>query len=166
MGIDDDLREFQRQLEAGSIRRAYVALLAYMAKLRSEFASGGDVDVSGLYQGSFDMTYFAVSPPMLKARGLKIAVVFDYAPFRFQVWLAARNRTVQRRYFDLFTEHGWDHSALLQPAPGVDAIAVRDVASGLDLADQALLTRRLGGSVAGFTVDLEQFLGLHDGDSV
>ena len=31
---------------------------------------------------------------------LAVAVVFDYEAFRFELWLAARNRKVQRKYWD------------------------------------------------------------------
>jgi hypothetical protein len=33
---------------------------------------------------------------------LKIAIVFDYAAFGFEAWLAGRNRQVQRKYWQLF----------------------------------------------------------------
>lgn len=51
--------------------------------------------ISGLYQGYLDMTYFAIVPPALKQRDLKIAIVFNYDAFRFEAWLAGTNRQVQ-----------------------------------------------------------------------
>ena len=38
------------------------------------------------------MTYFALFPDALKKHNLKLATVFNYQTFRFEVWLAARNR--------------------------------------------------------------------------
>jgi hypothetical protein len=43
------------------------------------------------------MTYFAVVPPSLKRRARKIAIVFNYEAFRFEAWLSATNRQLQRK---------------------------------------------------------------------
>ena len=162
MGLGRDLDALRDQLEAGSIRRGYSAILAYMSRLRSEFAASPGLAVSGLYQGTFDMTYFALFPPALKARDLKLAVVFDYESFRIQVWLAARNRAVQRKYFALLGDNGWDAYPLVEPASGVDAITVADVASGLEIQAEEELTQKVRAAVAAFTSDLERFLNAHD----
>ena len=59
--IQQDLDGFKKQLENGSLQRAYRALIAYMSALRTHFAKKyGDSAVSALYQGFMDMTYFAI----------------------------------------------------------------------------------------------------------
>jgi hypothetical protein len=69
--LGSDLEGLRKQLEDGSVQRAYVAILGYMSRLRAWFASGRpDQMVSDLYQGVFDMTYFALTPPALTAREL------------------------------------------------------------------------------------------------
>ena len=76
--IQADAKELRRQLEQGAIQRAYKALLSYMMGLRTRFENSyGDSAVSGLYQGYLDMTYFALFPPSLKQRDLKVAIVFN-----------------------------------------------------------------------------------------
>jgi len=97
--IEEDMIELRRQLGKGSIQRAYGALLSYMMGLRTHFAN--KYAVSDLYQGYMDMTYFALFPASLKRRDLKVAIVFNYAAFRFEAWLAASNRKVQRQYWEL-----------------------------------------------------------------
>lgn len=162
-GLSSDLDELRKQLEAGSIQRAYEAILGYMSRLRSDFAAAGrGFGVSGLYQGSFDMTYFALYPPSLRARDLKIAVVFDYASFTFQIWLAARNRALQRKYHALLAERGWSEHPLIEPARGVDAITVFEVAGGRELEDEEQLKAKIHGAVATFTSEVERFLIAHD----
>ncbi len=142
--LRSDLEELRRRLGEGAVQRAYVAIVAYMSGLRTELASShADWSVAGLYQGYFDMTYFPLVTPSLKARSLKLAVVFQYSDFRFQVWLAARNRTVQRRYCALLRDRDWLSGSLIEPAAGVDAIVVVDVADGLDLDAPDLLTASL-----------------------
>ena len=87
--IDQDLYELRAQLAKGGVQNAYVALVSYMSRLRTRYVGErGQREVSGLYQGCFDMTYFALFPHALRGHNLKVAVVFDYATFSFQTWLA------------------------------------------------------------------------------
>ncbi len=67
--IQEDMNDLREQLRAGSIQKAYRALLDYMMDLRTHFKNRyPSYSISGLYQGYMDMTYFAVVPPSLKLR--------------------------------------------------------------------------------------------------
>ena len=163
VSLRDDLKHLQEQLAEGSAPRAYGAIVTSMSRLRAHFAAAqGERAVSGLYQGTFDMTYFALFPPALKSRGLKLAIVFDYGSFGFEVWLAARNRTLQRRYWELFRDNGWSAHRLVEPAAGIDAIVESDVAGALDLEDPGALTDRIETAALTFLDDVERFLAVHD----
>ncbi len=158
-----DLAELREQLGKGSVQRAYAAIVGYMSRLRAHFASReGERAVSGLYQGYLDMTYFALFPPALRSRDLKIAIVFDYEAFAFEVWLAARNRKVQRRYWELFRDSGWSGYHVVEPAAGVDAIVEHPAGSGFELDDPRALTAKIEATTAAFLVELERFLEAHD----
>lgn len=155
----EDLAEFRRQLGNGSVQRAYRALLSYMTDLRTHFKSiYGDSAVSGLYQGYLDMTYFALHPPFLRERALKIALVFNYDAFRFEAWLAAGNRQVQRRYWELLKDSQWPNYRVVAPAKGIDAIVECDLAQDFSLDDPAVLTARIEQTVAAFITDMERSL--------
>jgi hypothetical protein len=161
--LRSDLDELREQLDKGSIQRAYAAIVGYMSRLRAHYASTqGERAVSGLYQGYFDMTYFALFPPALKSRDLKLAVVFDYEAFRFEVWLAARNRKVQRQYWELLRNSGWSTYRIVEPAAGIDAIVEHDVVGEFDLDDPDGLTSQIADAVATFLADIEGFLAAHD----
>lgn len=161
--LTGDLGELREQLDKGSMQRAYAAIVGYMSRLRALFASReGERAVSGLYQGYFDMTYFALFPPALKSRDLKLAIVFDYEAFAFEVWLAARNRKVQRHYWELFRNSGWSEYRVVEPAAGIDAIVECDVAGGFELHDPEALTSRIETATATFLGDLERFFETHD----
>jgi hypothetical protein len=135
------MEEFRRLLETGSIQRAYRALLSYMLGLPTHFKNRlGDSAVSDLYQGHMDMSYFALFPSSLRHRNLKIAIVFNYDAFRFEVWLAGRNRGVQRQYWKLIKGSRWPGYRVATPAKGVDSILECDLASGLALDDPDALT--------------------------
>jgi hypothetical protein len=160
--LREDTEELRRQLGKGSIQRAYRALLSYMMGLRTHFENNyGDYSVSGLYQGYMDMMYFAVVPPSLKGRDLKVAIVFNYDAFRFEAWLAARNRNVQRQYWELFRESQWNEYRVVAPASGIDAIVECDLAGDFDLGDPDTLTARIEPAVVAFIADVEWFLSRH-----
>lgn len=157
--IREDFEEFRRQLRNGSVHRAYAALLSYMLGLRTHFKnSQPDWTVSGLYQGYLDMTYFAIFPPKLKQRDLKIAIVFNYTAFRFEAWLAAGNRQVQRRYWELFRDSHWPDYRVVAPAPGVDSIVEYDLSADFDLSNPDALTARIDAGTAAFIDDIARFL--------
>ena len=161
--LSHDLEELRAQLAIGSVQRAYVAIVSYLSKLRAHFGSG-EYPVSALYQGYFDMTYFALFPQALKERDLKIAIVFDYEAFSFKVWLAARNRKVQRRYFELLSDGGWPIDRLVEPAPGIDAIVEYDIADAVALSTPDDLTALIERSVQDLLDDLVEFFSAHDVD--
>ncbi len=157
--IREDMEKFQKQLRDGSIQKAYRALLSYMTSLRTHLKNRyPDSAVSGLYQGTMDMTYFALFPPSLKQRNLKIAIVFNYEAFRFEAWLAGSNRRVQRQYWELFKDTMWTDYRVVTPAAGVDSIVECDLAKDFSFDDLNALTASIEAGTAAFINDIERFL--------
>ena len=155
----ESMKEFRRLLEQGSLQRAYRALISYMMGLRTHFKNRyGSSFVSGLYQGDMDMTYFALFPPSLRDRNLKVAIVFNYDAFRFEAWLSARNQEIQRRYWELFKDTNWPGYRIAAPAKGVDSILECDVASDFDLDDPDALTAIIEESALALMNRVEGFL--------
>ncbi len=162
--IQVDMNEFKRQLRIGSMQRAYCALLSYMMGLRTHFMKKyPNYAVSGLYQGYMDMTYFAVLPPSLKRRGLKIAIVFNYEAFRLEAWLAGGNRRVQRKYSDLIRESRWNEYRVVTPAKGVDSIVECTLAEDVDFDDLGSLTATVEENTTNFIDHIEKYLSERDG---
>jgi hypothetical protein len=161
--IQADLKELREQLRAGSIQRGYRALLGYMTSLRIHFKNGyPSYFISGLYQGYMDMSYFAIVPPSLKRRGLKLAIVFNYGAFRFEAWLAGTNRRVQRKYRELFRDSRWTEYRVVKPATGVDSIIERDLAEKVDLSNRDRLTGIIEEKATEFIAEVESFLSDHE----
>ena len=164
--IREDMNDLRRQLQVGSIQRAYRALLGYMMDLRTHFKNRYPrYAISGLYQGYLDMSYFAIIPPSIDHRGLKFAIVFNYGAFRFEAWLAAANRQIQRKYWELFRDSQWIEYRVVMPAKGVDAIIECDLAEGFDFGDLNSLTATIEEKTAGFIDDVERFLSDHENRS-
>ncbi len=157
--LDKDIRELQKRLRDGSIQRAYRGLISQMSRLRAVFAEErGERAVSRVYQGCFDMTYFALFSDELEERNLKLAVVFNYETFGFEVWLAARNRKIQGRYWRLFRDTGYTRHRLVEPAVGIDAIVTAVLAAHCSVEDEDSLTTNIVEGVTAFERDIVSFL--------
>ncbi len=157
--LDQDLRELQQRLSDGAIQRAYRGILSCLSRLRTAFADQrGERATGGLYQGHFDMTYFALFPDPLKERDLKLAVVFNYDTFGLEVWLAARNRKSQRRTWELFRDAGYTKHRLVEPGVGIDAIVTAALAANCSLEDESTLATQVVAGVAAFEHDILSFL--------
>jgi hypothetical protein len=158
--LQDHINEYRKQLEKGSIQKAYQGLMAYIMSLRTHFQNKyPDYAVSGsLYYGYMDMTYFAFTPKSLRDRKLKIAIVFVYETFRFEVWLAANNKKVQTEYWKLFKESGWDKYYVVPTTQGVDAILEHIAVENPDFSAPDALTNQIENETLTFIDDIEKLL--------
>jgi hypothetical protein len=135
----------------------------YIMGLKTHFKKQyPDYFVSGsLYFGYMDMTYFSFTPPSLKKRKLKIAVVFLHEAFRFEIWLGGVNKQVQKKYWKLINEYGWDQYNLVSPAKGIDSILENILVENPDFSDLDTLTEKIEGRSLDFIRDVEHFLEEH-----
>lgn len=158
--LNESMQFYKAQLQDGRIIEAYQGLMSYFNQLHTHFrANYPNYSIPGnIYYGYMDMTYFAIIPPFLKVRDLKIAVVFPHETFRFEVWLAARNKQVQARVWQQIHESGWDRYNLTTQGKGVDAILEQVLVENPDFSDLPALTTRIGTGVLEFIQDLEEFL--------
>ena len=154
--IDD----YKKQMKKGDIPKAYQGLMGYMMSLRTYFKNTyPDYFVPGnIYYGYMDMTYFPILTESLKKRKLKIAIVFVHETFRFEVWLAAANKQVQSRYWDLFKRSGWKKYKILSSIKGEDSIIEYILDENPDFSDLETLTKRIDKGATKFIKDIESFL--------
>lgn len=161
--IQEDMNELRAQLRIGAIQKAYKTLLGYMLDLRIHFQNKyPSCSISGLYQGYMDMTYFAIVPPSLKHRSLKIAIIFNYEAFRFEAWLSGANRQVQRKYWELFRDSQWADYRVVTPAKGIDSIIECNLAEHFDFGDLDSLTASIEENTVKFINDIEKFFSDHE----
>lgn len=121
--INEYIMEYTAQLRKGQIQKAYNGIMTFMSELRSYLASRyPDYTAGSLYFGHMDMTYFAFTPPDLKNKKLKIAVVYLHEKGVFEVWLAGNNRKIQAEYIASMSSANIGKYKLSQVIPGVDSI--------------------------------------------
>jgi hypothetical protein len=158
--FQESISKYREQLKKGDIQAAYRGLMEYMMDLKNHFTKKyPDYDVPGsIYYGYMDMTYFSIFPKSIKQRKLKIAVVFLHEAFRFEVWLSAVNKQVQKQYWELFKETGWDKYKIVPPGKGVDSIVENILVDEPDFSDLATLTKQIETGVLKFIQNIEGFL--------
>ena len=156
------MKEYRKQLEKDYIQKAYKGLMEYIMGLRTHFSKKfPDFAPGNIYHGYMDMTYFPISPESLKSRKLKIAVVFNYDQFRFEVWLAGYNKQVQQKYWKLFKESDWNKYRIVSTTKGVDSIVEYTLADNPDFRGLDSLTKQIEIGTLNFINDIEDFLSKH-----
>jgi hypothetical protein len=121
--LNDCIQYYTTQLNKGQIQKAYKGIMTFMSDLSKYLeARYPDYTAGALYFGYMDMTYFAFTPPALRNRKLKIAIVYLHKEGRFEAWLGGNNRTIQSEYIDLLRKRGTGKYKLSEVKPGVDSI--------------------------------------------
>jgi hypothetical protein len=158
--LQENMLEFRNQLARGAIQKAYLGLMQFMLSLKSHFsANHADLSVSGsIYPGYMDMTYFSVVPQSWKERELKIAIVFVYDSFRFEVWLSGRNQKVLAKYWEIFTTRGWDPYKIAPQGKWADSILEHTLVENPDFCDLPALTGQIEQGTLKFIQDVDSFL--------
>jgi hypothetical protein len=158
--LQENMMEYRKQLEKGAIQKAYLGLMQYMMSLKKHFGNKyPGYSVSGsMYYGYMDMTYFSVFPSSLKARELKIAIVFVYDSFRFEVWLSGKNQQVLAIYWKIFKDNGWDRYTIAAQGKWADSVLEHVLVDNPDFSDLAALTRQIEQGTVKFIEDVESFL--------
>jgi hypothetical protein len=154
------MNQFREQLQKGAIQEAYRGLLEYIMDLKTYFKNKyPDYFVSGsIYFGYMDMTYFSVIPESLKHKKLKIAIVFNYETFGFEVWLSAVNKNVLTEYWNLIKDKNWDKYRIVKPGKGTDSILEYNLVNNPDFSNLDELTKQIEKGTINFIKDIEGYL--------
>ena len=158
--LHEHMKEYKKQLEKGVIQKAYKGLMEYIMGLRTHLSKKyPDYFVSSsIFYGFMDMTYFSFTPKSLQNRKLKIAIVFLYDPFRFEIWLAGANKQVQEKYWELIKESGWNKYHVVPTIQGFDSIIEHIAVDNPDFDDLDTLTGKIESGALRFIDDVERFL--------
>lgn len=148
--VDHVYAEYKQLLAQGKVQAAYRGIMQFMMRLQTCLKTEQtDFEVSALYQGYMDMTYFSFTTDALSRLGLKIAIVFLHEAFGFQVWLSARNRKLQQKFIEVLKQTDWDPAEISTAGPGIDSIVENTLVNTPDFENpQALADQILSGSLA------------------
>lgn len=140
----DLVDKLHKQVEQGDIVKAYRIILGFMGRLRGVFTAGlPDCKIGAIYQGVLDMSYFPVFSEKLAAKGLKLAVVYEYRKNAFEVWLSARNRDRAKQVSGQFQLGQFSGIEIFHEAKNADAILECTLAAAPCFDDMDALEIRL-----------------------
>ena len=159
----ESMNEYKKLLKKGDIQEAYQGLMQYFRDLRTYFKDKyPDYSVTGsIYYGYMDMTYFSLFPKSLKRRKLKIAIVFVYDTFRFEIWLSGSNRNVQTEYWNVLKESGWNKYNYASNPKREDFVIGHILIEDPDFSDLDALTEQIESGTLNFIRDVEGYLSQH-----
>jgi hypothetical protein len=150
---------YKQLLSEGKVQKAYRSIIQFMVKLQIGLKTDyPNFEVSGVYQGYMDMTYFSFTPPALSALGLKIAIVFLHESFTFQVWLSARNRQLRGKFINLLRQLGWNPAEISTTGPGIDSVVENVLVSEPDFEDPLALSDQILAGSLEFSSKIEAIL--------
>lgn len=158
--FQQQIDEYRKQLEKGTIKQAYRGLMEYFDVLRLHLQKKyPDYFLSGsVHHGFMDYTYFYFFPKTLKQRKLKIVILFIHDTFRFEVWLAGYNKKVQEKYWRLFKENNWNKYHLSATTKELDYIIDYTLIDNADFSDLEALTKTIETGALKFIGDIKTFL--------
>mgnify|MGYP001024818597 CR=1 FL=1 len=121
--LNNHILEYKIQLGKGQIQKAYRGIMTFMSGLMKYLENRHPDFIAGaLYFGYMDMSYFPFTPAVIKARKLKIAIVYLHEEGRFEVWLSGSNRKIQAEYIKLLKLKISGKYKVSEVLPGVDSI--------------------------------------------
>jgi hypothetical protein len=156
--LNECIREYTTQLSNGKIQKAYKGIMAFMSGLKSHMENSHDYIASALYFGYMDMTYFAFTPPNLKEKKLKIAIVYLHKECRFEAWLGGSNRKIQSEYINLMGHKNIGKYKLSRVVPGVDSIIETILVEKPDFNHPEELKKQIEGKTIDFINDITSIL--------
>ena len=156
------MMEYKQQMKLGVVPRAYRGIMEYMLGLKTNLqAKYPKYNVSGsIYFGYMDMTYFSFFPDSLKNHKLKTGIVFIHETCQFEVWLFGVNKQVQKKYWQIFKESGWNDYPLVENIRGEDAIIKYVLTENPDFDDMDAVTEKIENGVVKFIYDVDAFMSV------
>jgi hypothetical protein len=119
-----------------------------------------DYFVSGnIYYGYMDMTYFSFPPKSYKRTQFKSSNrLYSRKHLASKYGYQAIYRNVQKQYWELFRESGWNKYRIVPQDKGVDSILEHTLVENPDFSDTDKLTAEIEKGVLEFIADIEEFL--------
>lgn len=157
--LNELIEGYTSHLQQGEIQIAYKGIMEFLGKLRAAFIKNHpDYDVSSIYQGYMDMSYFSLSTKSLKAQGLKIAIVYLHEKRDFEVWLSARNRDIAKEYASILNRNISDDTNVFHDSNNPDAIIECVLTATPNFDDQTALIETIDQGVEKFVTTIIEHL--------
>jgi len=154
------MNDLKDQLSKGKIQKAYKYIFDTFSDIVNEIKNYPNkvISTTSLYHGYLDMTYLPVTTEMLKSNGLKIAIVFNYSLFQFELWLSAVNRKKRNEILEIISQSKWTKYKTVQNDENTDAI-IEVVIKGInDFSNKNRIVSLITKETIAFIDTIEEFI--------
>ena len=157
--FSEDIVEYRKQLQKGTVKAAYQGLMEYFDSLRHALKTKHpDYFLSDIHYGQMDYTYLYFFPKTLQRQKLKVVILFSHDTFKFEVLLAGYNREAQAKYWKYFKERGFGKYHLSADANEADRFLSETIVEKTDFSDTEALTNKILTATIEFIQCVESFL--------
>jgi hypothetical protein len=154
------MNDLKDQLSKGRIQKAYRYIFDIFTELGNEIRNNQNkvMSTTSLYHGYLDMTYLPVTTDILKSNGLKIAIVFNYSLFQFEIWLSAVNRKKRNEVLEVISQSKWKKYKTVQNNENTDAIIEITIKGINEFSDKNRIIPLITKETITFIDDIEEFI--------
>jgi hypothetical protein len=154
------MNNFKDQLSKGRIQKAYRYIFDIFSELGNEIKNSQNkvISTTSLYHGYLDMTYLPVTTETLKRNGLKIAIVFNYSLFQFEIWLSAVNRKKRNEVLEVITQSKGIKYKAVQNNENTDAIIEIRIKGINEFNNKSRIVSLITKKTIAFIDDIEEFM--------
>lgn len=154
------MKDFKNQLDKGRIQKAYRYIFDLFTDLANEIKNNQNKSIStnSLYHGYLDMTYLPVVTDTLKVNGLKIAIVFNYHLFQFELWLSAVNRKKRNEILEIISKSKWNRYKTVEDNENTDAIIELKIKGIDEFGNKNRIVSIVAKETVTFINDIESFI--------
>jgi|WetSurMetagenome_2_1015567.scaffolds.fasta_scaffold176939_1 hypothetical protein len=154
------MNDLKDQLSKGRIQKAYRYIFDIFSDLGNEIKNCQNKVISNtsLYHGYLDMTYLPVTTETLKNNGLKIAIVFNYLLFQFEIWLSAVNRKKRNEVLEIISQSKWQKYKTVQNNENTDAIIEIKIKEINEFSNKNRIVSIITKETIAFIDDIEEFI--------
>ena len=154
------MNDLKDQLSKGRIQKAYRYIFDIFTELGNEIRNNQNkvMSTTSLYHGYLDMTYLPVTTDILKSNGLKIAIVFNYSLFQFEIWLSAVNRKKRNEVLEVISQSKWKKYKTVQNNENTDAIIEITIKGINEFNDKNRIIPLITKETITFIDDIEEFI--------
>lgn len=131
-----------------------------MKELRAYFIKEYDLvyKIGKLNQGNKDYTYFSLTPESLKKQKLKFVIVFDHIHNSYTICLSGQNKSIRKKYWELFNGSDWTKYHLAESIDNSLMIIDHQLARKADFSDTKTITLHIKKEALSFMNDIKKIL--------
>ncbi len=144
----------------GNIPLDYHGLINYMKELRTFFQKEYEpyFKLGAIYQGSPDFSYFSLTTAELKKQKLKFVIVLDHKMNYFSICLSGQNKSIRKKYWELFKNSDWNKYQLAESINDSLSIMEHTIVENPDFENRSVLTAQIETESLKFINELKEVL--------